>query len=309
MTRPLILDVDGTFLKNDLTHEMILEAVRQNPAAGLSDLIVGAQDKPNMKQRMVARIGSTLLQGAQPVEPEIVALAKEAKASGRPVFLCSGSEASLVERLAAQYEFLDGAFGTSPTYNMTSENKATFLLQQFPDGFDYAGNSTQDYAVWEVAQSAYAIRPPSGTEFIRSANDDPVNILIERPRLGSKLALLLRGFEVWKLVVLLLPLLILSVLIGLSASQMLYLAAGVSILFLGVNTGRMLARIHQDRQQRGTAYKDNPLASGDLSIPLALIACVSLFGAGLALLALLTPWIPLAIVSVMIIIRASKGLS
>ena len=293
MTRPLILDVDGTFLKNDLTHEMILESIKRNPLVGFWHLLIGITNKPLMKQHMVARIGDRLLQGDQPLEPTIVSLAKEAKAQGRSVYLCSGSEESLVKRLAAQHDFLDGAFGTSPTYNMTSENKAAFLKERFPDGFDYAGNSTQDFAVWEEAQHAYGVRPPAGTLETRTQLDRPVDILVERPPFTEKLPHLLAGLELWKLVVLLVPLLVGAVLMGLGAAQTLNLAAGIAVLFLAMNVGRMLRRVQTDRIGRGTAYKGNPIASGKLPVPLAGIAFIGMSFAGLALLTTLSPWLSL----------------
>ena len=296
MTRPLILDVDGTFLKNDLTHEMILEAIKRNPLVGLWHLFIGITNKPRMKQHMVSRIGDQLLQGEQPLEPTIVSLAKEAKAQGRTVFLCSGSEESLVKRLAQQHDFLDGAFGTSPTYNMTSANKAAFLRDRFPDGFDYAGNSTQDFAVWEEAQMAYGVRPPAGTLETRTQLEQPVEILVERPAFSEKLPHLLTGLELWKLVVLLVPLLVGAVLIGLTATQTFNLALGIAALFLTMNVGRMLRRVQIDRVGRGTAYKENPIASGKLPVPLAGAAFLGMFAAGLTLLATLTPLLSLAAV-------------
>lgn len=304
MTRPLILDVDGTFLRNDLTHEMVLEAVKHNPFSAFRHLLIGIGNKPRMKQLMLARIGDRLLQGDQPLETTTVSLAKEAKAQGRSVYLCSGSEEGLVKRLAAPHDFLDGAFGTSQTYNMTSANKAAFLQERFPDGFDYVGNSTQDFAVWEAAHSAYGIRPPIATAETRTATGAPVEILIEKPRLGEKLPLLLVGLELWKLLVLLVPLLIIAVLIGFSATQTFNLTAGIAGLFLARNVERMLRNIQTDRMSRGTAYKDNPLSKGDLSVPIAGAAFIGLSILGLAFLGTLTLWIPIGLFSLWVIVRA-----
>ncbi|MGB3455736.1 MAG: hypothetical protein WBG08_11865 [Litorimonas sp.] len=300
--RPLILDVDGTFLKNDLTHEMILEAIKRDPLRALRYLVLGLRSKPAMKQEMVARIGDRLLDGPQPLEPEIVALAKQAKADGRSVNLCSGSEESLVERLAARHDFLDGAFGTSPTYNMTSGNKAAFLEDRFPDGFDYAGNSTQDFAVWEAAQKAYAIRPPAGTLQTRTAAERPVEILVERPVLSDVWPKLLQGLELWKLLTVLVPVLIASPLIGLPGRTLLVLCLGIGVLFLAGNVERMLRHVGPDRRIGGTRRANNPVASGELSVPLAVGAYAGLGVAGLGLLAMATPWLALLVVAMRVLV-------
>ncbi|WP_298911802.1 hypothetical protein [uncultured Algimonas sp.] len=308
MTRPLILDVDGTFLKNDLTHEMVWEAVRRDPARALQYLSLGLRDKPAMKQAMVARIGDRLLQDPQPLEPAIVALAKQAKADGRSVYLCSGSEDSLVQRLAARHDFIDGAFGTSPTYNMTSANKAAFLRDRFPDGFDYAGNSTQDFAVWEAAQEGFGIRPPPGTDLTETAAGLPVDILIERSSPMDALPLLLRGLELWKLLVVLLPILLATVFIGLSSRDTLILALSLATLFLARNVGRMLKNVPEDRTRK-RAGLDNPVATGTLSVPFAAAAYVGLAAAGLGLLASVSIWPALLLISIRVLVSLFKRVS
>ena len=180
-TRPLVLDVDGTMIRSDLTHELLFEGFRAaRPWDWPRLLKLGLTDKPELKREFVQRIGHRIDVDLHPLEPLAVNLAKEAKADGRDVYLCSGSEQSLVERLAARLPYVDGAFGTTPGYNMTAQNKADFLEERFPDGFDYVGNSSQDYEPWEAAHTAYAIRPPEDAEFKRSASGKPVVVLEHR---------------------------------------------------------------------------------------------------------------------------------
>lgn len=287
--RPLILDVDGTLIKSDLTHEMILEAIKRDPHRAFRYAWLGLKSKPQMKQIMVARIGDRLAVESLPLEPKIVELAKEAFAHGREVYLCSGTEQSLVSRLGETLDFITESFGTSPTYNMTSENKATFLQDQFPDGFDYAGNSSQDFAVWETAQAAYAMRPPSGTDLTTTAIGAPVQTLQERPPISQKLPLLIKGFEIWKLITVLVPLLLICALFSQPSDTMLELSAGVTLLFLAHNVGRMLRHVQQDRKRGGLFRNGNPIATGDLSVPIALIAYCVMGISALGVLALASP--------------------
>ncbi|MEM9600559.1 MAG: hypothetical protein AAF926_06020, partial [Pseudomonadota bacterium] len=214
-----------------------------------------------------------------------------AVANGRSVHLCSGTEQSLVSRLGETLDFVTHAFGTSPTYNMTSDNKAAFLKERFPDGFDYAGNSTQDFAVWEAAQSAYAIRPPTAAEVTTTAGLQPVEILEDRPPLPEALPYLLKGLEIWKLIVLLVPLLLITALLGQPSETMLSLTAGVSVLFLANNVGRMLRGVQRDRRRGGVFKSANAIATGDLSVPLAAIIYIVLCLVGLGLLATVSPYV------------------
>ncbi|MEM7729738.1 MAG: hypothetical protein AAF311_10745 [Pseudomonadota bacterium] len=302
MSRPLILDVDGTLIKSDLTHEMILAAILRDPWRALRYLRLGLTDKPQMKQEMVARIGDRLAVDVVPLESEIIGLAQEAVASGRNVHLCSGSEQSLVDRLGERLDFVSETYGTSPTYNMTSGNKAAFLEDRFPNGFDYAGNSTQDYAVWEAAQLGYGVRPPSDTEHTRTAADLPVEILVDRPTLSEKLPAALWGFEIWTVPAILVPVLIVCVLIGMQGLDMLALSLGIAALLLAGNVECMLRNVQDDRRRGGLRLRDNPVASGDLSVPLALFAYLALGTAGLFLLATLTPWLAVLVVSIRVLV-------
>jgi len=289
MTRPLILDVDGTLLKSDLTHEMILAAVMRDPGKALHYARIGKDDKPQMKQEMIARIGKRLDIDVAPLEPTIVALAEQAIIDGRKVYLCSGSEQSLVDRLGARLEFVTESFGTSPTYNMTSENKAAFLIERFPDGFDYAGNSTQDFAVWEAAQSAYAMRPPKGTDKTRTAAGEPVTIM--EPR-GSQFGTLLRAMRPWRLwfPLTLLVLVIAAIYKGVATNLWLPMWATV-VWMLSVAALALiddLRDIHQDRRDN---KPNRPIAAGDLSVTAAAAGLVALILAATFLsLAILPVW-------------------
>lgn len=289
MTRPLILDVDGTLLKNDLTHEMILAAVMRDPGKALHYARVGKRDKPQMKQEMVARIGDTLDIEAMPLEPKIVALAQQAVAEGREVYLCSGSEQSLVDRLGARLDFVTESFGTSPTYNMTSENKAAFLRKRFPDGFDYAGNSTQDFAVWDAAQSAYGMRPPRGTDKTRTAAGEPVTILEART---SELGTLLKATRPWRFWFPL-PLLILVIAAVYKdvAGNLWHPIIATFIWMLIVAALALIDDLRDIHQDRHIDKPNRPIASGDLSVTKAVGGLlILLLGGAILSLALLPLW-------------------
>lgn len=280
--RPLILDVDGTLIRNDFTHEMILEALKRDPLKAVRYARLGASDKTQMKAEMIARIGERMAIERAVLEPKIVSLARKAKTEGRSVFLCSGSEESLVQRLADELDFIDGAFGTRPGYNMTSENKADFLKGRFPEGFDYAGNSTQDFAVWKAAHTAYGVRPPNGTEDTRTATGKSVTIIEARRKRLSPLIRTLRPILWPGAIVAAFPSALAwfhnqpvdkSALFGLVLCCVSMLAA--------LSVSDDLADIQRDRSRAD--HNDRPLAQGELSVP---AAAASLFALMFSLIGL-----------------------
>ncbi len=279
-SRPLVLDVDGTMIRSDITHEMLFEGAKRRPWAIPKMVWLGLKSKPALKQYLVARIGHHLAIEHVPLEPKAVALANAAKAQGRAVYLCSGSEESLVKRLGAILPYVDDSFGTTPDYNMTSKNKAAFLSDRFPEGFDYAGNSTQDYAVWAVAQKAYAIRPPHDTKFRTSATGEPVEILEER---GLQLPKGWTSGDMWYAVM---PGLFIAVLIymvewrnqTINPSEIFaqfdvrWLGGLFGLFFLTytLDAFRGMANVHRYRQDPGE--RERSFAAGHLSFKFGMVA-------------------------------------
>jgi len=284
---PLILDVDGTLIRSDLTHELLLEGVKNNPLKLPKYVSLGLSSKSKMKEVLISDVGDSILTDVLPLEPKIVEMAKAAHSDGRDVYLCSGSEQSLIKRLAENLDFITDAFGTTPDLNLTSENKANFLMEKFPKGFDYVGNSTQDFAVWDVAETAYAIRPPRGTENRVSATGDAVNVLEPR-KFSIRPTLKAMRPHQWakNSLIFLVPTLVLDQLEILD-----WFAVALGFLCLGLlASGTYLINdmldVQSDRQH--STKKKRPFAAGTLSIPSGVVVsalCV-IISFGMSLLAL-----------------------
>jgi phosphoserine phosphatase len=85
----------------------------------------------------------------------LTAWIEEQAAAGRPVFLATGSPEDFASTVAAAHPYFAGVFATRPGVNMTGPTKATHLVEAFGErGFDYAGNSWADVAVWRHARRA-----------------------------------------------------------------------------------------------------------------------------------------------------------
>jgi hypothetical protein len=83
-----------------------------------------------------------------------LALIRQAKAEGRPVYLASASHQRLVESIADYLGEFTGWFASNETTNLAGARKAQQLVETFGEhGFDYVGNDAADLPVWR--------RPPS----------------------------------------------------------------------------------------------------------------------------------------------------
>lgn len=151
--RPLVLDVDGTFLKTDMLFENFWAGLGRNAGATLLATARHFRRPAALKAALVeiAPIRTDLL----PVNPAIRDMATDAQAEGREIILASASDARLVKKLAEDYGF-DGALGSDPDNNLKGARKAEALVAAYGKrGYIYAGDNASDMAVWE--QSSHAV--------------------------------------------------------------------------------------------------------------------------------------------------------
>ncbi|KAA9010724.1 UbiA family prenyltransferase [Histidinibacterium aquaticum] len=153
--RPLVLDADGTFLRTDMLLECFWAGLGRRPVDTLRASARHWRDRARLKAEL-ARI-APLRVDLLPVEPEVKALAEEARAAGRPVALASASDISLVGPLADHHGF-DRAFASDGRVNLKAGEKARVLSEAYGEGgFDYAGNETPDRKVWAHAAEAVVV--------------------------------------------------------------------------------------------------------------------------------------------------------
>lgn len=275
--KPLVLDVDGTFLATDMLLETFWAGLGQNPWAVLKSLrFLGDRARFKAELAEIARVRTDLF----PVNPEVARLALEAEAQGREVVLASASDRSLVERLAADYGMSPRVFASDGVTNLKSHAKAAALVAEFgPGGFDYAGNSRADRAIWEQADGAIVVGDPASARAL-GATGHPV---LELATKGSLRGLFkaFRPHQWVKNVLLFVPLLAghvfepmpwLFALLGVVAFSL----AASSIYVVNDLLDLEADRLHATKCHRPFAAGTTPLAAGMVAGGLAGLAALIL---------------------------------
>jgi 4-hydroxybenzoate polyprenyltransferase len=278
--KPLVLDVDGTFLRTDMLYETFWAGMGRNPVAVIAAVAQSWRNRAGLKRRLaaIAPIRTDLL----PVNPEIAALAKHSVEAGREVVLASASDERLVARLAADHGLSPRFFASDGAVNLKGEVKAAVLVAEFGEkGFDYAGNEAVDRAIWVHAENALLVGDLPGTAEDLARTGQSV---AEYPG-GWKFADLgraLRPHQWVKNVLLLVPMLaahdfslatLLVVLTGIAA----FSAAASSIYVINDLLDLEADRLHPTKCRR-------PLASGAVPIRagMAAGALLALFAMGVS---------------------------
>lgn len=176
---PLVVDLDGTLLKTDLLIESLLVLLKQAPWRVLLVPFWLLKGRAYLKQQIARRV--SLDAGTLPYRTELLDYLKAQRAAGRSIVLATAADASIARQIANQLNLFDRVFSSDGSTNLRGERKRERLVREFGEkGFDYAGNSRQDLAVWASARRAIAVNPGrrvrsriSHLEFASCAFEDP----------------------------------------------------------------------------------------------------------------------------------------
>jgi phosphoserine phosphatase len=151
---PLVVDLDGTLIEEDMLIECIRYQVSSNPlsaAAGLASALFG---KGAMKEKLAR--GFVFSPENLSYRNEVLHLIKEARSNGVEVFLATGSVKSIAEPIASHLALFSGVLSSDRELNNTGRKKAQRLTAIFGErGFDYVGNALPDLEVWCSARHSY----------------------------------------------------------------------------------------------------------------------------------------------------------
>ena len=153
---PLVVDLDGTLIRTDLMWESLSRLLRRNPLAIFQILFWWTRGRAVLKQKLADRV--RIDPAALPYHEKFLAWLRAEKQSGRKIILATASDFKLAQPVARHAGLFDEVLASDGRTNLRSENKLRALTQKFgARGFDYAGNSAADFAVWRGARRAVVV--------------------------------------------------------------------------------------------------------------------------------------------------------
>ena len=156
VTRPLVVDLDGTLIPTDLLLESASQFVLSHPLQGFKPLLWALQSRATLKAKLAA---STRIDvAALPYNTEVLHWLRVQKQQGRSLVLATASHSVLAHQVAAHLQLFDEVLATQDQVNLKAHAKAQALVARFgEDGFDYVGNDVADFAVWQKAHTAHVV--------------------------------------------------------------------------------------------------------------------------------------------------------
>lgn len=157
---PLCVDLDGTLIRTDLLWESLARLLRRNPFQLLPVLFWWLRGRAYLKRQLVCRV--TIDPAALPYHQTFLAFLREQKAAGRKLILVTASDRDMALPVAEHVGLFDEVLGSDGKTNLRGGNKLKVLVEKFGErGFDYAGNSSADFAVWRGAREAIVVNASS----------------------------------------------------------------------------------------------------------------------------------------------------
>lgn len=183
----LVVDLDGTLIRTDMLHESALKLLREHPLQTLRIPFWLRSGKAVLKARLAER--THLDPGTLPYDGALLDWLRMQRAAGRKLVLCTASDQQIARQIASHLGIFDEVIASDGHDNIAGERKAAMLVERYGEkGFDYAGNSSTDLAVWKRARQAIVVNGSPGLAD-RAAAQGNVADVFPAPR---------QGFSAWR---------------------------------------------------------------------------------------------------------------
>jgi 4-hydroxybenzoate polyprenyltransferase len=284
--RPLCVDLDGSLVKSDTLWDSLLLLARTRPLEGIRVPLWIAKGKAALKAEVTARVSLDVQH--LPYNRSVREFLEIERGHGRKLFLATGADRELANRVAEHVGLFDGVLASDGTTNLTADNKLDGLRAAFgAGGYDYIGNGWPDLPLLAHAGAAMLANPAQALRWrLRSRGVTVQREFEDRPPRPKAALKAIRLHQWAKNILIFLPILLAHSL----RSQKILLAilAFVSFSLCASATYIVNDLLDIESDRRHPRKRLRPFASGDLSVPagMAISGCFLAGSLAIAILAL-----------------------
>lgn len=278
---PLCVDLDGTLIKSDSLYDSFCALLRRQPSAALRLPGMLLRDGKAAVKAHLAALAP--LDAAQlPYNQAVLAFLEQQHRQGRRLYLATGADVVLAERVAAHLGLFEGVLASDGATNMIGGKKLAGLRSRF-EAFDYVGNSTADLPLLRAARVAYVANPSRALQAAMPAGS--ARRFVDRRPLLPTLLKAIRLHQWAKNVLLFVPLLLSHEITG--ARLLAGLAAFFCFSFVASANYLVNDLLDIESDRHHLRKRNRPFAAGDLSVTGGMALALLLVAASCALLPLL----------------------
>jgi 4-hydroxybenzoate polyprenyltransferase len=289
----IAVDLDGTLTLTDTLHESVLCLLRDNPVNVLALPFWLLGGKAALKAKVADRVDLDI--STLPYNSELIEWLKEERTAGKRIVLCTATDIRVAQAISDHLGLFDEVLASDGEKNNAGTNKRAALEAKYGvKGYDYAGNSATDMAVWAGARQAIVVNA-SDTIAKQAAQVATVSKLFPpQAVMLSHWLKMLRVHQWVKNLLLFVPLLAAHQISNIQSLSTLILAfVSFSLCASAVYMANDLLDLESDRKhprkrRRPFASASVPIKVGVLLAPLLAIASLSL---GLIVGTAFTAWL------------------
>jgi len=155
-TVPLCVDLDGTLVHTDTLHELIIALVKKNPLHLFTLIFWLCRGRAYLKQQISEKVFLDVK--TLPYNKNLLEHLKHERTRGRTLILVTAADVKVAKAVADYLGIFDEVLASDGRRNLRAHTKRDALIDRFgKNGFDYAGNSTDDLAVWSAVRYAIIV--------------------------------------------------------------------------------------------------------------------------------------------------------
>ena len=298
-TRPLCVDLDGTLIKSDSLFDAACQFLHRNPLRFWQLPLWLTKGRAHLKAEVARR--APLDVARFPYNSEVLSYLQAERRQGRQLYLASGADGPLAERVAAHLGIFSGVLASNSVTNLTRGKKLALLKARFGE-FDYIGNSRADLPLLAGAREAMVANPTLGLRAALRMRKIPVaRAFLDRRPLPRILLKAIRIHQWAKNILLLLPLVLSHKLHPAAVSAA--IAAFFCFSFMASANYLVNDMLDIESDRRHPSKRFRPFAAGDLPVSGGIALVILLVAGSLAILPCLphefAVWLGVYIVSTM----------
>lgn len=274
----LCVDLDGTLLKTDLLWECVLRLLKIHPMRLFLLLLCVLKGRPWLKHKLAEAV--TINPATLPVRGEVLDFVREQRSQGRYIALVTAANERLALAVADHFQIFDAVYATGEGGpNLKGQCKRDLLQANFPEGYEYIGNSTADMLAWQGSRIAHVVGSPSLVHKVESQAKIG-RVFTAKPASLRAWVRALRGHHWAKNLLVFVPLLLAH-----NLHWIPFLRASIAFVLLGLCASAIyivndLLDLHSDREHPWKSTR--PFASGEVPIPAGLVVSFLLITAAMA---------------------------
>jgi 4-hydroxybenzoate polyprenyltransferase len=156
--RPLCVDLDGTLVKSDTLVDSLLVLARTHPAFCFALPAHLLRGRAALKAFITSHVSLDVAH--LPYNHVLLQFLHEERARGRVLYLVTGADVRLAQRVAAHLGIFNGVLGSDGAVNLTGTHKLDRLRTHFDGGeYGYIGNDTPDLPLLAHAAEIMVANP------------------------------------------------------------------------------------------------------------------------------------------------------